>query len=219
LNQAVFSNAIVFGIIFTATEIRLPHMINELELLRKTIDAIYPLPQDDWEVFSSSWRSRTITRKQVITVAGQQENHLYFITGGVQRIFHLDEKGREATILFTYAPSFGGVIDSLLLQQPSKYYYETLTSSTFLQLSFKELDTIMKNRPSIDAFIRKALSISLGGLLERIVDLQCYTSEEKFKKLLQRSPHVLQIVPHKYLASYLGMDATNFSKLLNSVRI
>jgi hypothetical protein len=36
---------------------------------------------------------------------------------------------------------------------------------------------------------------------------------------LQRSPHILNLVPHKYLASYLGMDATNFSKLLGSVKI
>jgi len=194
-------------------------MLNELELLRKTVDAVYALPPDDWEVFAASWRLKAVSRKQVLTVAGQQENYLYFITSGVQRIFHLDEQGREATVLFTYAPSFGGVIDSLLLQKPSKYYYETLSGSTFLQLSFRELESMMKTRPSIDAFIRKALSISLSGLLERIVDLQCYSSEEKFRKLLQRSPHILQLVPHKYLASYLGMDATNFSKLLNSVRI
>ena len=83
----------------------------------------------------------------------------------------------------------------------------------------RELEQMMKSRPSIEAFIRKALSISLSGLLERIVDLQVYSSEEKFRKLLQRSPHILQLVPHKYLASYLGIDATNFSKLLNSVRI
>jgi hypothetical protein len=77
----------------------------------------------------------------------------------------------------------------------------------------------METRPPIEAFVRKALSISLSGLLERIVDLQSYSSEEKFRKLLQRSPHILQLVPQKYLASYLGIDATNFSKLLNSVRI
>jgi CRP-like cAMP-binding protein len=216
---AALIQAISFRIIFTVAEIQLSYMTNELEALRKTIQAIYPLPPEDWEVFSGSWKVKTMNRKQVITVAGQQENNLYFVTSGVQRVFYLDEQGREATILFTYAPSFGGVINSLLLRQPSKYYYETLSNSSFLQLSFQQLETIMKSRPSVEAFIRKALSISLSGLLERIVDLQCLGSEEKFRKLLQRSPHILQLVPHKYLASYLGMDATNFSKLLNSVRI
>lgn len=194
-------------------------MSDVLALLRKTVDAIYPLPAEDWEIFSGYWKSKEVTRKQVLTTAGQQENYLYFVTNGVQRIFYLDDEGKEATLLFTYAPSFGGVVDSLLLQKPSNYFYETLTTSKFLQLSYRDLERMMKSCTAIEAFIRKALSISLSGLLERIVDLQIYSSEEKFRKLLKRSPHILQIVPHKYLASYLGIDATNFSKLLNSVRI
>ncbi|MFN3381588.1 MAG: Crp/Fnr family transcriptional regulator, partial [Runella zeae] len=42
---------------------------------------------------------------------------------------------------------------------------------------------------------------------------------DRFRCLLQRSPHILQLVPHKYLANYLGMDATNFIKLINKVRM
>jgi pyridoxine 5'-phosphate synthase PdxJ len=65
----------------------------------------------------------------------------------------------------------------------------------------------------------KATAFALKGALERHIELQCYTNEEKFKTLLKRSPHILNLVPHKYLASYLGMDATNFSKLLATVRL
>ena len=59
----------------------------------------------------------------------------------------------------------------------------------------------------------------LKGVLERQIELQCFSAEEKFRSLLKRSPHVLQIIPHKYLASYLGIDATTFSKLMSSVRL
>ena len=194
-------------------------MDKELGLLKEVVERIHPLSPDDWQSFSKTWKLKKQARKQLLTTAGQKENYLYFVTEGVQRIFHLDDGGNEATVLFTYAPSFGGVVDALLLQQPSRYFYETITASAFLQLSFYDLNQLMETRPPIEAFVRKALSISLSGLLERIVDLQSYSSEEKFRKLLQRSPHILQLVPQKYLASYLGIDATNFSKLLNSVRI
>jgi len=56
-------------------------------------------------------------------------------------------------------------------------------------------------------------------VLERQVELLSFSAEEKFKTLLKRSPHVLQLIPHKYLASYLGIDASTFSKLLATVRI
>jgi CRP-like cAMP-binding protein len=193
-------------------------MTEALATLQKIVYAVHALPEDDWQAFSECWKEASFNRKQSITVAGSDERYLYFVLEGVQRIFHLEED-REATILFTYAPSFGGIVDALLLQQPSRYYYETLTASRFLRISAAELFALMQNRPSIDVFVRKAITHSLSGLLLRLVELQSLNAEEKFRKLLQRSPHILQLVPQKYLAPYLGMDATNFSKLMNSVRI
>ena len=60
---------------------------------------------------------------------------------------------------------------------------------------------------------------ALRGVLARQIELISFSAEEKFKTLLGRSPHLLQIIPHKYLASYLGIDASTFSKLLGSVRL
>ena len=57
------------------------------------------------------------------------------------------------------------------------------------------------------------------GALARQTELQSSTAEQRFRALMARSPHLLQLVPHKYIANYLGMDATNFSKFLGSVRI
>lgn len=188
-------------------------------LLKQTVNAIHPLSENDWLRFSEPWRLRSEGRKQTLTVAGSREQYLYFVTGGVQRIVYLDEQGREATLLFTYAPSFGGIVDAFLQQTASAYYYETLTPSLFLRLSYTDLQQLLQTTPAVEAFVRKALSISMGGLLQRMAELQCFSSEEKFRRLLQRSPHILQLVPHKYLANYLGINATNFSKLMNSVRI
>ena len=113
----------------------------------------------------------------------------------------------------------GGVLDALLLQQPSRYFYETLTPSLFLRAPWVELDRLMRERPGIEFMVRKGITHALSGLLERLAELQCYTVEEKFNKVRQRSPHIFQLVPHKYIASYLGMDATNFSKLINKQKI
>jgi CRP-like cAMP-binding protein len=187
--------------------------------LKKLVDGIGPLPAEDWEAFSAIWQPYTAKRKEVLTLAGDREKYLYFIVKGVQRVYYFDEQGREATLVFTYPPSFGGVLDALLLQTPARYHYETLTQSTFLRAPYGELGALMGSRPAVQAMIRQGITYALSGLLERLVELQCYSSEEKFRKLLGRSPHILQLVPQKYLANYLGIEATNFSKLLNKVKL
>ena len=77
----------------------------------------------------------------------------------------------------------------------------------------------MNEYPAILRMVLQLTSFALKGVLESQIELQCFSAEEKFRTLLKQSPHVLQIIPHKYLASYLGIDATTFSKLLGSVRL
>jgi CRP-like cAMP-binding protein len=187
--------------------------------LKKLVDAISPLPVEDWEAFSTIWQPYAAKRKEVLTLAGDREKYLYFIVKGVQRVYYFDKQGREATLVFTYPPSFGGVLDALMLQTPSRYHYETLSQSAFLRAPYGDLQALMQSRPAVQAMIRQGITHALSGLLERLVELQCFSSEEKFRKLLGRSPHILQLVPHKYLANYLGIEATNFSKLLNKVKL
>lgn len=187
--------------------------------LKKLVFGINPLYDTDWEDFSKLWRPFSAKRKEIITAMGEKEKYLYFVVEGVQRVYYFDEQNREATLVFTYNPSFGGVLDSLLLQNDSKYFYETLTPSVFLRAPFSELKVLMHTRPAIEILIRQGITHTISGLLTRLVELQCYSSEERFLQLLHRSPHILQLVPHKYLANYLGIDATNFSKFINKIKI
>lgn len=191
----------------------------QLILLGRTLQQLGKLSDTELDAFLAVWEPCTAHRKEILTAAGEQERYLYFVTQGIQRIFYSDEQGREATILFTYAPSFGGVLDAFFLQNKSKYNYETLSPSVFLRTNYNSINQLILSYPAIELLIRNGIANALGGVLERIVEQQCFSSEEKFKQLLQRSPHILQLVPHKYLASYLGIDATNFSKLINRVKI
>lgn len=194
-------------------------MEESLKLLHAVVQAIHPLDAADWEAMSGIWVPFSARRKEIISVPGKTERYLYFVTDGVQRIYYLDDRNREATLAFTYRPSFGGIVDSVLLELPSRYYYETLTPSSFIRAPYEELKELAWQRPAIERMLRAGITQTLSGILERLVEVQCFSSEEKFINLLKRSPHILQLVPHKYLANYLGIDPTNFSKLVNKVRI
>ena len=187
--------------------------------LRKFISSVYPLKETEMERFLESWQPFTCKRKTILTAAGETERYLYFVLEGVQRAFFVGNERQEATIVFTYPPSFSGVADSFLTQTPSKYFLETLTNGRFLKISYQKLNDLMNEFPVIQRMVLQLSAIALKGVLERQIELQCFSAEERFKTLMARRPHVLQIIPHKYLASYLGIDPTTFSKLLGSVRI
>jgi CRP-like cAMP-binding protein len=187
--------------------------------LKSALEALGPITPQAMEDFLALWTEFRAKRKEMLTAAGEVEKYLYFVTDGVQRIVYQDDENREATLVFSYAPSFGGVIDSFFLQQPSRYFFETLTPSVFLRAPFEPMQACLRQHPCLSEAMRLGICHAFSGVMVRMVELQCFTSEEKFRQLLQRSPHILSLVPHKYLANYLGIDPTNFSKLINSVRI
>jgi CRP-like cAMP-binding protein len=191
----------------------------EKEMLLTFVSQIHPLTNEEADAFAKDWEPVTLKRKTIITTAGETERYLYFVLEGLQRAFYLADDDKEATIVFTYPPSFSGVADSFLTQTPSDYFLETLTASRLLRINYEEIKNLMSRYSNIEKLIFKATAFALKGALHRQIELQCFSNEEKFKTLLKRSPHILNLVPHKYLASYLGIDATNFSKLLGTVRI
>jgi CRP-like cAMP-binding protein len=180
--------------------------------------AIQPFTDSEWNTISTVWDEYNAGRKEIITSAGELERYIYFVFSGIQRVFYLDEHDREATLVFTYAPSFGGIIDSMALGIPSRFYFETLTPSSFLRANYSEFNNLGNQIPAIHEMMRKGTMQTLSGVMDRMVELQCYSAEERFKALLNRSPHILNLIPHKYIANYLGIDATNFSKLLHKVQ-
>lgn len=191
----------------------------EEKLLQTFITGLYPLPATALSAFCSGWQPLTVKRKTVLTVAGETEKNLYFVVDGVQRAFYLGEDHKEATIVFTYPPSFSGVADSFLTQTPSAYFLETLTASRLLRINYDTVAQLSDQYPAIRNMLLQTTAHALKGVLSRQVELQCFSNEEKFTTLLRRSPQLLQLVPHKYIASYLGIDPTNFSKLYSSVKI
>ena len=84
-----------------------------------------------------------------------------------------------------------------------------ISKSSLQILKHKELETLFR------IFITKVLL----GLMERHHQLLAHNIETRFKVFAKRSPHLFQLVTQKDIASYLRIDATNFSKLYNSIQI
>ncbi|WP_421830622.1 Crp/Fnr family transcriptional regulator [Larkinella sp.] len=190
-----------------------------LESLKKMIFQAGELSEVEWEAFAAFWHPVDYRRKTTLTTAGEIERYLYYVVEGVQRAYYVGEGKRDATLIFSYTGSMSGIIDSFQLQKPSLYYLETLTTSRLLRISYADFNRILGTYPALERWGRIGTAAAMSGLMERYIELMTFSAEEKFRVLLTRSPHVLQLIPHKYLASYLGLDPTTFSKLLASVKL
>lgn len=177
----------------------------------------YNLGTSDYDLLTQNLKAKTFKKGDFITVPGQTQRELYFVKSGVQ-MSYFDSENKTHVIAFTYAPNLCAIPESFSFQIPSKYFLTCLTDSEFEYITYDDLQNLFDQSQQIERLFRRMTEAVLVGMINRHIELHSMAIAERYKTFCQRSPHLLQIVPHKYIASYLGIDPTNFSKLFNSVK-
>lgn len=177
----------------------------------------YDIDMADYDLLTKSLKTKTFQKGDFITVPGQVQNELYFVKSGVQ-MSYFDTDAKTHIIAFTYSPNLCAIPESFSFQIPSKYFLTCLIDSELDYITFEELQKLFDKSQQIERLFRRMTEAVLAGVINRQIELLSMNIEQRYKTFCQRSPHLLQLVPHKYIASYLGIDPTNFSKLFNSVK-
>jgi CRP-like cAMP-binding protein len=178
----------------------------------------HPVSEEVFSHLQPHMHTRSYARGEIITREGQVQRDLLFVKAGYQ-ISYLNHNGKVHVMAFTYPPNLCTIPDSFLLQRPSQYVLQCISDSEFDAISHSALMQLFDEQPVLERLFRKFTEAVLVGLIQRHIDLHTLSIEERFRGFAARSPHLLHAVPHKYIASYLDIDPTNFSKLFNSIRI
>ena len=187
-------------------------------LMKTFLSKIHKVNDDILEEYISHWKEYDLPKKTIMTAPGETERYIYFVREGIQKSYYLGDE-KQHIIAFAYAPSFSGIPESFFTQTPSKYFLETITDSKFLRLSFEKQQQLIEKYREIETLFRKSTEFLLMGVIQRQHELMAFDIETRFKTFVKRSPHLLNMVSQKDLASYLRMDSTNFSKLINTIQI
>lgn len=181
------------------------------------LQLFHPITPADYAPLAEHLKPKAYKKGTVLIERGQVQKDLLFVKGGIQMsYFEADRK--DHVIAFTYPPGLCAIPESFSFQQPSPYYLKCLTDSEFDCLSHTDLQRIMDESHAVERLFRRLAETVLVGMINRHMELHSMSMEERYKVFCRRSPHLLQMVPHKYIASYLGIDSTNFSKLYNGVK-
>ena len=181
-----------------------------LSTFLKTID---PSIDDELiETYKAHWTEKTFPRKQILTAEGEVQRDIYFVLEGVQKSYFLNE-GKEHVMAFTYAPSLSGIPESFFNQTPSDYFLECITESRLLRISYAQHSELVAEHRPLETLFRKGTEHLLCGLSIRYRELMAFDIETRFRHFCKRSPHLLNLVPHKDLASYLRRVPFKFQQV------
>lgn len=185
-----------------------------MEQIKKYIDQIATISEEDWDFFRSKLQRRTLPKKTIFLKINQIENHISFIESGVVRLFIPKENPeKEITFGFSFKDQFVSAYDSFLTQKPSLYQLQTLTETSILSITYKDLQAVYKTTKIGDLIGRLTAERLFLIKSKREQNLLNLSAEERYLKLFKERPELLKIIPLKYISSYIGVTAQALSRI------
>jgi len=183
-----------------------------MELVRRTLERYVPLDQSDWERIAPYWTEHAFSRGASVCAVGQVEQRFYIVKSGVQRL-SFPHDGEDLCVGFAYDSSWSGEYASFVTRKPARFDVVAITDSVLVGIDHEALQRLYNEMPVMERFGRLILEELLVGRSTREIEQLSLSAEERFDRLVARSPHLLQLVSQKDIASYLRMTPETFSRL------
>lgn len=184
--------------------------------LKASVQQFVNPSQEEFESFLTPWEKFEFDKNHIVTDFDQVEKYFYYVHKGLLRGYFI-KNGIEYNMGFSYDGEYSGVFDSFLDQSRAVWALETITPSFGLRIKYDDLMQLYDDHKMFERWARLFYQkVLIGyGIFSR--SILADTAEEKFNRLMKQSPHVLQLIPQKHLASYLGMTPETFSRMRKKV--
>lgn len=157
----------------------------------------------------------TLKRNEYLKVGGSTDTNIYYVLSGSLKVFIIDEY-EEHIIRFGYRDNFITALDSFITDQPSDFYIQAIKQTTLRAISKGSYQRIIHGKPENKLLWDTILEQLILQQMERERDILTTSPKARYERVLRRSPHLFQEVPHKYIASYLRMSPETLSRLKKS---
>jgi len=189
----------------------------DYSLILKNVSNHILLDTEEEQYFTSLLEYRKIRNKQCVLSEGEISNHIYFVTGGCLRGFTVDKSGTEHVLSFAPEDWWIGDLYSYITRQPGNLFIEALESSEALVLSREKQELLYRDVPKFERFFRILAENSLVASQQRLHDRLSLTAGERYERFCVKYPTLIQRLPQKQIASYIGVTPEFFSKMRSSL--
>jgi CRP-like cAMP-binding protein len=165
----------------------------------------------EWAIVEKYLVHMEFKKETILLQEGKVCRHLYFLESGLLRFFIL-KNGNDVTKYFTDVPYCFTSIKSFEAQKPATESIETLEDTILWAMTFESVQSL-QTLPVWNTFSRKLIQEVQTYTDEILEELQTETAENRYKKMLFDNDPLLQRVPLKHIASYLGIAPQSLSRI------
>ena len=166
-----------------------------------------------WADFAAAFERRAYGRGDALVRAGDPAPDVYFVAGGLLRLYYTDREGREWNKAFTAEGGFAGSVASGLLGVPAPYGIEAFEPTTTLVVAWPALEALYSRHPALERLGRRlADQIAVKKELKERAFLEL-TAAERYQAFVRDEPALAARLPLYHVASYVGVTEVSLSRI------
>lgn len=188
-------------------------MLPELDKYLHFIQQIYPLSQESLEALAPFLAHKSFVKKDYLVKQGNVSNELFIIMSGCVREYFEDAHANEINTWFGIENAIAVSTYSFFSLKPSLTNIQALEDTETIVIRQEDIQKLFNQFHEIERLGRLLAEQYLVQIDEIKIILQTLSAKQRYEYILQHKPELVQRIPLKYLASFLGIKLETLSRV------
>lgn len=184
-----------------------------IEKLIQHINSVTPLTTEEEGIVKGLFKEKIIPRKTFLLRSGEIAQYSAFVVEGCLRSYGIDKNGYEHILQF--APDNWWISDmsSIAKHKSSELNIDALLDTKVLLLQRTCQLSLFDKIPKLERYFRILTENALAASNDRTIDYLTLTAKQRYAKFCNLYPTIINTIPQKSVASYIGITPEFLSKL------
>ena len=184
-----------------------------MKSLSSFFNAISPLKEKTWEALLPLFKETTLSANEYFVRENEVARKIAFLESGVVRAFFINQEGKEYNKQFFVGPSSIGGYTSLLTGKANLIPQQALTECKIWSCEFRSLTDRYDQYPDLERLSRKIAEYYFLEKEKKELEIVLLDASQRYRIFQKEFPTLEQLIPQYHIASYLGISATQLSRI------
>lgn len=184
-----------------------------MEKLRKHIEEIVPITDDEFELIKPFFTSKRTLKNQYLIHEGDEVKYEFLVLSGIFKVFYIDEQGKEFILQFAKENWWMSDYPAFFQGNKSNVFIECIEAGEVLFSTLETREKLSSELHKMEHFYRIKLTNGYIALQQRVKLLLSSTPQQRYEEFSKLYPDLLQRISKKLIAEYLGVSRETLSRL------
>lgn len=174
------------------------------------------LSDESQAVLEKICSSVRLKKNEILQPIGHTCKTIYFVKSGIARIYYYKD-GIDITESFAFEDNIIARVESLFTGRPSQKAIQILENAEIIAINATQLFKLYDSFPQIERLFRLIFEAGYVDTINRMESIQFYSAEERYLALMKETK-IIQKIPLKHIASYLGITQVSLSRIRATIK-